>query len=104
MRKKMVVLALAFILGLYCNAGYCDSGWMAASPIVATYPVIETPLVPAITYSTYALPANYVRYQWVPVYTSKPVIINTLGVFCKRQQVIYQPQIEWVLQPIYYYR
>lgn len=98
----MVVLGLAFILALCCNTGYCHTEWVAASATVATYPVIETPLRPSITYATYTFPVNYVRYQWVPVYTNKPVVINTWGVFCKKQQVVYQPQIEWVLQPIYY--
>jgi len=102
MKRKMVVLGLAFMLGLYCNTGYSHGEWVAASPTVATYPVIETPLVPTVTYTTYTVPVNYVRYQWVPVYTNKPVAVNTWGILCKKQQVIYQPQLEWVLQPIYY--
>ena len=102
MKRKMVVLGLAFILGLYCNTGYSHTEWVSASPTVATYPIIEAPLVPSVTYTTYTIPVNYVIYQWVPVYTNRPVAVNTWGVFFKRQQVIYQPQIEWVLQPIYY--
>ena len=99
MKRKMVVLGLAFILGLYCNTGYSHGEWVAAAPVAATYPVIETP---SVTYTTYTIPVNYVRYQWVPVYTNRPVAVNTWGIFCKKQQVVYQPQIEWVLQPIYY--
>lgn len=102
MKIKMVVLCLAFILGIYYNAGYSHAEWVAVSPTVATYHYIETQLKPATTYATYTFPVNYIRYQWVPVYTNKPLVINTWGVFCKKQQIIYQPQIEWVLQPIYY--
>lgn len=99
---RKIILALVFTLTICCNVGYSHGEWVAAYPTVATYPVIETPLVPSVTYTTYTVPVNYVRYQWVPVYTNKPVSVNTWGIFCKKQQVIYQPQIEWVLQPIYY--
>jgi hypothetical protein len=102
MKRKMVALGLAFILALYCNAAYSHGEWVAASPTVATYPVVETPLVPSVTHTTYTVPVNYVRYQWVPVYTNRPVVVNTWGLFCRKQQFIYQPQVKWVLQPIYY--
>lgn len=102
MRKKIIALAIALIVCSYCNTGYSYTEWIPASPALAVYPVVETPQIPAITYTTYTIPVNYVRYQWVPVYTNRPVAVNTWGIFCKKQYIIYQPQIEWVLQPIYY--
>jgi len=102
MKRKMVVLGLAFILGLYCNIGYSHTEWIAATPTATIYPTVETPPIPTVTYTTYTIPVNYVRYQWVPIYVNKPIAVNTWGIFCKKQQVIYQPQLEWVLQPIYY--
>lgn len=102
MKRKMVVLALVFILGLYCNTGYTYGEWVAVPTATLTYPLIETPLVPSTTYTTYTIPINHVRYQWVPVYTNRPITVNTWGILCRKQQIIYQTQIEWVLQPVYY--
>lgn len=96
MKIKLGVIILTFILGLYCNTSYCHDEWVAA------YPVVETPLVPAVTYITHTVPINYVTYRWVPVYVNRPVIINNYGIFCRKQYVVYQPTIEWIYQPYYF--
>lgn len=96
--KKIFLFLFAMTL---CNSVYANIGWIPAQS-VPSYPIVETPSMPTQTYSTYIIPTNTTRYQWIPIYVNKPVVINTWGILCKKQQIIYQPQIEWVLQPIYY--
>lgn len=100
---KILTFFLASAVALSANIGYTHGTWIP-STAVPTYPIVETPLVPSVTYSTYVVTADIVRYQWMPVYVNKPVVVNNYGLFCRKRQVIYQPQIEWTLQPIYYYR
>ena len=80
----------------------CSNGseWMPYIP--SNYPVIEVPLSPSITYSNIIVQVPMVRYNWVPVYYNKPVIMHYNGLFIKKQYITYEPAIEWVLQPIYY--
>lgn len=97
---RYITFAFAFLL---CSVGYCHNNeWISYNPEIVPPVVIETPLVPSVTYSTFTIPVNSYRYQWIPVYINRPVVVNNWGIFCKKQQVIYQLQLEWVLQPIYY--
>ena len=95
---------ITFVFAVFlCSIGYAhNTEWVPYNLEVIPPPVVETPLVPSITYTTFTIPINRVRYQWVPVHINRPVVVNTWGILCKKQQVIYQPQIEWTLQPIYY--
>lgn len=87
---------------LYGTMCFGSTDWIPYVQNYYTYPIIEVPTVPSVTYTNITIPQNIVRYQWVPIYNQRPTFINQYGLFVKRQQVIYQPTIEWVLQPIYY--
>jgi hypothetical protein len=92
-------IAFIFITMLWATSSVA-SEWI---PYVAnTYPTIEVPTVPSVTYSNIMIPMNTIRYQWIPIYYNRPVIINNYGLFIKKQEVVYEPQIQWILQPIYY--
>lgn len=86
---------------LYSSVCFGRSEWIPFIENVTIYPTVEVPLVPSAVYSNIIVNPNIVRYQWVPVFVNKPVIINQSGLLIKRQQIIYQPTIEWVIQPIY---
>lgn len=95
---KTIVCLLLMLVGSNC---YASSDWIPFVENVTVYPSVEVPLVPSVTYSNIIVQQNVVRYQWVPIFINRPVVINQSGLFIKRQQVIYQPTIEWVIQPVY---
>lgn len=92
---------LLFVLMFYSSICFGGSEWIPYVENVTIYPTVEVPAVPSMTFSNIIVNPNVVRYQWVPMFINRPVVINQSGVFIKRQQVIYQPTIEWVIQPIY---
>lgn len=97
--KKITILTILTILILFCNynIAYSNDIWVSASPVYPPTTLLQT--------SSYTLantiPLNTITYQWIPVYVNRPVVINNYGVFCKRQQIIYQTQVEWVYIPVY---
>ena len=103
MKRKMVVLILALILGLYCNTAHShNDNWIPATNIVPVYNVApkNAPIVPVYIYNQ---PLYTLNYQWVPYYYSVPVITEKRCWFLKREkQINYVPQIYWNLQPVYY--
>jgi hypothetical protein len=78
-----------------------SSEWIPYVENVTSYPTTEVQLVPSITYTNIVVNQNVIRYHWVPIFINRPVIINQSGMFIKRQQIIYQPTIEWIIQPVY---
>lgn len=88
---------------LTCWSTMClgASEWIPYVENTTIYPTIEVPMTPSVTFSNIVVSPNVVRYQWVPIFINRPVVIYQSGVFIKRQQVIYQPTIEWVIQPVY---
>lgn len=89
---------------LCCSVCSAYNGeWM---PYVATPipPQVQVPLIPSVTYSTeiYVAPRPYVlTYDWVPYQSSKTVVVERYGIFCKHKTIIQQPVIEWVYQPVW---
>jgi hypothetical protein len=93
---KNTILAL-FIFFL-SSAAYADNYYYQNIPVIPTYPVIQTPIYPSATYSTYAIPR--VRYEWVPIYTQRLVTpAPQYGFECFRQPK-YATVIEWQFVPI----
>lgn len=91
------------ILMLYSTTCFGESEWFPfVEQNTITYPSVQVPLTPSITYTNITVSRNFIRYQWVPIIVNRPMIINHNGLFIKKQQIIYQPTIEWIVQPIYY--
>jgi hypothetical protein len=87
---------------MFCSVNcFGASDWIPFVENITVYPTVEVPMVPSATYSNIVVNPNVVRYQWVPIFINRPVVISQSGLFIKRQQVIYQPTIEWVIQPVY---
>lgn len=95
--KTIICIAMMF----YSTVCLGASEWMPYIENVTVYPTVEVPPIPSMTFSNIVVNPNIVRYQWIPIFINRPVVINQSGVFIKRQQVIYQPTIEWVIQPVY---
>lgn len=94
---------IIFVLGMFfwllsgsCFAGCYD--WVPYNNNMSP-PIIEVPATPSITYTTKIITRPTLTYILTPVYINKPIIINNYGILCNRQQIIYQPTIEWVYQP-----
>ena len=96
----MRIFVLGLLFCLLSNLAFANGGWIPYNHEVSP-PVVEVPLVPSITYSTTITTQPTLTYRWIPIYVNKPVVINNYGIFCRRQQIIYQPTIEWVYQPYY---
>lgn len=81
---------------------YANNDWI---PFVMPAPVVPTvyvPVVPALTYSTQDfIVQKTFTYGWVPYYTTKTIVVEHNGLFCKHKTVTQQPVIEWIFQPIY---
>ena len=101
MNRFLIVFSFLIMICLIPAVAHAHNEWVP-STAVPTYPVVQTPLIPSVTYSTYVVPVNTIRYQWIPVYINKPVTVYNFGLFCRRQHTIYQPQIQWTLQPVHY--
>jgi hypothetical protein len=102
MNIKTIVLFLAGMLTLSHNELFADNYYYDSNMPVNNFPLIEVPVYPYATYSTYSIPT--IRYEWVPVYTYKLVRPST-NVFCfpSLQQPKYQMVTEWQFRPVIRY-
>src|SRR5210317_1053806 len=98
MKRKMVVLALAFMLGLCCKISYGDNYYYYSPPYTINYPVVQVPINPYRTYSTYSIPR--IRYEWVPVYKYELVKPAPIYGFRWLRQPTYQPVTDWQFVPV----
>lgn len=98
MKRKMVVLGLAFMLGLCCKISYGDNYYYYSPPSVINYPIVQVPVIPNRTYSTYYTPR--IRYEWVPFYTQTLLKPAPAYGFKWLRQPTYVPHTEWRLIPI----
>lgn len=89
------------ILMLYSTICFGGSEWIPYVENMPAYPTVEVPMTPSISYTNIIVNQNVTRYHWVPIFINRPIVINQSGMFIKRQQIIYQPTIEWVIQPVY---
>ena len=67
---------------------------------VLVEPIVEVPVVPSVTYSTYARPL-IIMYDWVPYTVNHLVVTERQGLFCRHRSYHYEPRIEWVYQPVW---
>jgi hypothetical protein len=95
--KTILFATLIFYSSICLGA----SEWIPYIESVPTYPTVEVQRVPSVVLSNIIVNPNVVRYQWVPMFINRPVIISESGCFIKRQHIIYQPTIEWIIQPVY---
>jgi hypothetical protein len=95
---KVLICSLAL---LFCGNCCAKADWVPFVENVPVYPIVEVPTIPSVTYTNIVLQPQVVRYQWVPVYINRPIVIQQQGFFIKKQQIIYQPTVEWVIQPVY---
>src|SRR6056300_305118 len=98
MKRKMVVLALAFMLGLCCKISYGDNYYYYSPPPTINYPIVQVPINPYRTYSTYYIPR--IRYEWIPVYKQVLIKKERLYGFSWLRQPEYQTIIEWQFVPV----
>lgn len=101
---KYGIVAISLVV-LSCATSYCyaDNDWIAYQyrPVP---PVVYVPTYPTVTYSTqetFIVRPVIITHGWVPYYTTKTVVTESRGIFCKYSTVVQQPTIEWVYQPIY---
>ena len=100
---KLLGILLGLGIAFYSNVGYSDSVWIPHQPpAVVSPPVVFTPTIPSITYSTYDFPRPIVLfYGWVPYRVNHLVIKERQGLFCRHRTYHYEPITEWIYQPVY---
>lgn len=100
---KLLGIILGLGLAFYSNIGYSNGVWVPyQTPAVVSPPVVVTPTVPSITYSTYDYPKPLIlMYDWVPYTVNHLVIKERQGLFCRYRTYYYEPRTEWIYQPIY---
>lgn len=101
----MIKLTTMLVMVGLCvtNCAYGHNEWVAIQTIpqnVYAPPIIEVPLVPAATFSTYTRPLP-IAYGWVPYTITEPILIERHGLICKYRTIVYNTRIEWVYQPIW---
>lgn len=96
-----------FILGLglsiFINNIAYAGAWVPANPApvsVVSAPVVEVPMIPSVTYSTYAKPL-IIMYDWVPYTVNHLVVTEKQGLFCRHRTYHYEPRVEWIYQPVW---
>lgn len=100
---KILGIALGLLLGFYSSTGYGAGTWVPHQPAtVIAPPVVVTPILPEVTYSTYPVPVSrFLTYDWVPYTVNQLIIKERQGLFCKHRTYIYQPTTEWIYQPVW---
>lgn len=94
--KSMLFCVILYI----CSFAQAFAGqWVAYTPSVVSPPVVEVPAFPTATYRTALYPVY--EYQWVPYYYNVPIDFIEYRLFCQKRRIIFVPQINWVLQPVY---
>lgn len=102
---KLLGIILGLGLAFYSNIGYSNGVWVPHQPaVVLSPPVVVTPTVPSVTYSTYDFPRprpSVLFYDWVPYTVNHLVITERQGLFCRYRNYRYEPRIEWIYQPVW---
>lgn len=100
---KLLGIILALVLGFYNNVCYSNGVWVPYQPqVVVAPPVVVTPTVPSVTYSTYDFPKPLIlMYDWVPYPVNHWVVREKQGLLCRYRTYQYETRIEWVYQPVY---
>jgi len=93
----MKYILLLFTCVLFSSANAQE--WVSYNPYP---PVVEVPMVPAQSFSTYVVQQPRIVYQWVPQYINQPILIERRFLLCKRYDWTIRPTIQWVQQPIVY--
>lgn len=100
----MKILGLVLGLGLFltnaCNGH--NNNWIAYRQIPTTVqsPIVEVPVVPSITYSTY--PKSLIMmHDWVPYTVNHLVMTERYGLFCRNRTYHYETRTEWIYQPVW---
>jgi len=100
----MKILGLFLALTLVPATFSYGSNWVPHAPYIkpvpVTQPVIEVPVVPSVTYSTYNRPLM-IMYDWVPYSVNHLVVTERQGLFCRHRTYHYEPRVEWVYQPVW---
>ena len=101
---KLLGIVLGLGLAFYGNIGYSSGVWVPHQPaVVLSPPVVVTPTVPSVTYSTYDYPKPLIlMYDWVPYTVNHLVVRERQGLFCRHRTYHYEPRTEWIYQPVYY--
>lgn len=92
---KYILLIFTFLILSSANA----QEWVAYNPYP---PVVQVPLVPTHSLSTYVVQEPRIVYQWVPQYINQAVLVEQRLLFCKKYHWTIQPTIQWVQYPIVY--
>lgn len=100
---KLLGIILGLGLAFYSNIGYSNGVWVPHQPaVVLSPPVVVTPIVPSVTYSTYDFPRpSVLMYDWVPYVVNHLVVRERQGLFCRHRTYYYEPRTEWIYQPVW---
>ena len=96
---------ISALLILICVSNYCDANndWIGYVPTPSP-PTVYVPQIPSATYvtqETWVVRPLILTYDWVPYYTTKTILIERQGLICKYRNLINQPTIEWIYQPVW---
>ena len=100
--KYLFFTVLGLAIAFWSNIGYThNGGWIAVQAPLVAPPVVEVPAVPSVTYSTYPQwpVLMYPRYDWVPHYVNRLVVVEKRGLLCRHKTYYYEPTVEWIYTP-----
>ena len=103
---KHFAFAFVFLITIFItNTGYAQNDWVAYRGQYAQPTNTQTVTVNNfhINLPNIHIQQPTLTYDWVPYYSNQMIILEKRHLFCKQQQIIYRPFVQWIYQPVWKY-